>query len=159
MFCTKCGNNMEGGQEKFCPKCGTPTGAAPAPAPAVMPPQGGVAAAPKKNNKTLLIILLVAAVIGIAAFFMLRDTTGLVGTWEAESGRHSAVITFNRNGSGVIREFWDGQLDWTETFTWEVSRDGRMIGLALAGDTWVDWAEFRIIGNTLFVEGEEWTRR
>jgi len=154
MFCGKCGNNVVDGN--FCESCGTQVGGE---APAAV-------ATTTANNKKIWIIvgIIAAALIAIFAITQLGGGNAIVGTWEAVEFRwtdwngeeqvetldseEAMHITFNRDGSGRIEEFWNGEVDWSDSFTWEIS-GGR---LYVDDGSGADPADFRISGNRLHVE-------
>lgn len=162
-YCSNCGTQMEA-DIKFCAQCGTKTETEAQPAPVAQPPVMAAvpSAAAKKPSKNAIIgIVILAAIIGIAAFFFLRDTTGLVGTWEISDvwwGEVETVaIEFRRNGSGSIRHYWNGVLENHEGFNWRVISAGLVEMTSQWGDR--ELVRFNRSGRVLWLDEEPWNRR
>jgi len=155
MFCGKCGNNVVDGN--FCESCGTQVGGE---------ALAAVATTTVNNKKIWIIVgIIAAALIAIFAITQLGGGSSIVGTWEAVemrwtdwNGEEQVVIidseeaamhmTFNRDGSGRIEEFWDGEVEWSDSFTWEIS-GGR---LHVDDGSGADPADFRVSGRRLYIE-------
>ncbi len=48
----------------------------------------------------------------------------LEGTWISNDDLHDVyTLRFNRNGTGLVEERYDGFPEWTDSFDWEVDQD------------------------------------
>lgn len=155
-FCTNCGTKIEG-TIFFCKQCGTQVGAQPLRGPSTHNRANRI------HRNIIIAGLASIIVIGFALFLILRDSTGLVGTWEArERTRHGEeqwLITFNRNGTGSMVIILNGVLDAQESFSWEVMNDRQLL-LTSHDSVWrPEIIEFSVSGNALVLDGEIFMRR
>jgi hypothetical protein len=128
MFCANCGHK-QATDGIFCAKCGAKTGGVTTSATQqVQEILSRLTMNGRLSKRTLVVTLI--AIVGIVGFFIVRDSTGLVGTWENNEGSYRKVYTFNRNGTGMFRDYYqNGELCCYYRFTWEVASDGWLIML------------------------------
>lgn len=172
MFCKNCGSKF-GENNKFCTVCGDERNGTSNYIPM------GIAEAKKPNTKNLKIALAVIAVVLLTSggvFFVLHDSTGLVGEWERrlESAVYLSydemvmILRFNRNNSGTMTtisrrfRYPERISESSYDFTWEISGDNQILhtfrredGTFYESGLW----DFTVAGNVLVIGEAVYTRR
>ena len=163
-FCTSCGAKLEA-HMAFCTTCGTQAGQASVQQEKLPRAQYDLNRLFDVIKKNYVIIAIVASfvLIGIFLIIDLRDSTGLVGAWEqSEIWRgveERVVVRFNRNQSGAVRFYSDGRFEHEETFTWEVTRDGRLALTGMInGRQSTEIMDFTVSRNVFVLDGEVFNR-
>ena len=108
---------------------------------------------PPKKKMHPGIIIAIVAVVALGIWFFVSSGGGaaheIVGTWENNWGE---VVEFSANGRGAFKDGW-----LEIPFSWQVDRPGYLLmQMALLGVS--DIVEYRVMGNTLWLDGEEFRR-
>ncbi|MDR2183087.1 MAG: zinc ribbon domain-containing protein [Clostridiales bacterium] len=177
MFCSNCGHNISdvqlGGQNAFCPNCGTAIEQPPSPSIPAAPagyyeqaaagaPAATTGIKPIVKSQHIIIggaIALAVIVAAVVLFVFVLGGSPLVGTWAAD-GFGGERIEFNRNGTGAVVETWE-----REAFSWRTESINNMdmlfISIPHPFNPLLDEEivmEYRFIGNDILQTREVFPR-
>ena len=167
--CSNC-STQNSATTVFCTGCGagdTGQGAnQPAQQSAKQPPHNSFMAGPKlppldKKTKMLAVAGVVLGTTFLAYmiwFFALRDTTGLVGTWEAIDSWYETTVQFNRNGTGIVTEHRRGLIE-PSRFEWEIIGDSYLLWITIHNfGRETSTVPFNVSSNWLEMDGDSFRR-